>query len=212
MRFEFRQQVFHLSAEKAMYWENTNALLLADMHLSKETHFRKHGIAVPDGITRSDFARLTKLVAQYNPSRIIVIGDLFHSEENASLALFGHWKRDWPQIAFQLVSGNHDIMEVQSYAALQIELLGDTYVQNKIVLTHHPETVPTGNYGICGHLHPAVHLSGKAKQSLRLPCYWFGKHYAVLPAFGGFTGMKTIRAASTDAVFAIAGDQVIRVK
>ena len=30
-----------------MIWENTNTLLVADIHLGKITHFRKAGIAVP---------------------------------------------------------------------------------------------------------------------------------------------------------------------
>lgn len=212
MQFKIRQQVFHLSAEKAMYWENTKTLLLADMHLSKETHFRKHGIAVPDGITKHNFQRLTTLVEIFSPEKIIVIGDLFHSTENASLALFKQWKATFSKIPFQLISGNHDILETSLYDALEIELLGETFLQNGISLTHHPPKLHDDSYIICGHIHPAIRLSGKAKQSLRLPCFWFGNAYAVMPAFGGFTGMKTIQAEKSDIVFAVAENEIIQVQ
>ena len=195
-----------------MYWENTATLLLADLHLSKETHFRKNGIAVPDGITKNNLERLTALCNFFSPKNIIAIGDLFHSSENASLALFKQWKQTYPQIQFQLISGNHDILEARVYQNLDIDVIGASFTQNQICLTHHPEEDTNGHYVICGHVHPAIRLTGMAKQSLRLPCFWFGERLGVLPAFGGFTGMKTIHAAQTDAVFAIAENKIVRIQ
>lgn len=212
MEFTIRQQVFQLSAEKAMFWKNTKSLLIADMHLSKETHFRKHGIAVPDGITQHNFFRLSALVNQFQPERIIVLGDLFHSGANASVALFAEWKKQFQYLPFQLISGNHDIMDLSVYDVLQIEMIGQEYCINNFILTHHPSETTDDMYRISGHVHPAVRLIGKARQSLRLPCFWFGTHAAILPAFGGFTGMKTIAPLKDDTVFAVAEHEIIRVQ
>jgi uncharacterized protein len=57
-----------------------------------------------------------------------------------------------------------------------------------------------------------VRIHGKARQSLRLPCFWWGdatqNPIGVLPAFGEFTGGHPIKARPTDAVWAIAGETV----
>ena len=59
-------------------------------------------------------------------------------------------------------------------------------------------------------MHPAWVLATRF-DSLRLPCFWFGARYGVLPAFGAFTGMHPIEPDSDCRVFAIAGDALIEV-
>jgi len=41
------------------------------------------------------------------------------------------------------------------------------------------------------------------KQSLQFPCFYFGEQYAVLPAFGRFTGTVSIDPLPESNVFAI---------
>jgi hypothetical protein len=47
---------------------------------------------------------------------------------------------------------------------------------------------------------------------LRLPCFHFGAHCGVLPAFGDFTGMHVVRPEAGDRVFVVAehGVQPVR--
>jgi len=53
-------------------------------------------------------------------------------------------------------------------------------------------------------------LTGPARQREKLPCFWFGKDVAVLPAFGDFTGCAVVDAAEGDSVWVVAAD-VVRV-
>jgi uncharacterized protein len=46
---------------------------------------------------------------------------------------------------------------------------------------------------------------------MRLPCFWFGKYVAVLPAFGSFTGTYTVLPKQGDRVFVVADTAVIEV-
>lgn len=69
-----------------------------------------------------------------------------------------------------------------------------------------------GTYQLCGHVHPCIRLSGKAKQSLRLPCFYFTQHLGLLPAFGGFTGMHAIKPVSGDVVVGIAEGDLVRIQ
>ena len=52
---------FWISPERCIYWEEQNALILADIHLGKAGHFRNAGVAVPQ---RSGVADLQRLIAQ----------------------------------------------------------------------------------------------------------------------------------------------------
>jgi metallophosphoesterase superfamily enzyme len=65
-------------------------------------------------------------------------------------------------------------------------------------------------YTFSGHLHPAYVMQGTGKQRLRLPCFYFGQHCGILPAFGHFTGHASIDTSETDIVFVIAGKTIIR--
>ena len=66
-------------------------------------------------------------------------------------------------------------------------------------------------YNLSGHLHPGVNLRGKARQSVTLPCFYFGEQAGLLPAFGTFTGIARIQPKKNDKVFAIVEDKVIAV-
>jgi metallophosphoesterase superfamily enzyme len=66
-----------------------------------------------------------------------------------------------------------------------------------------------GGYVLAGHIHPAARITGRANESLRLPCFWFGADAAVLPAFGAFTGTAVVDPDPGDRVCVIAGDRVL---
>lgn len=61
---------------------------------------------------------------------------------------------------------------------------------------------PPEPYTLSGHLHPGITLSGKGRQRLRLPCFWFGAQTGILPAFGAFTGLADIQPRQGDQIFA----------
>ncbi|MDX1672145.1 MAG: hypothetical protein R3211_07370 [Balneolaceae bacterium] len=68
------------------------------------------------------------------------------------------------------------------------------------------------DYLLSGHIHPAVKLRGKARQSMKLPCFYFGKQQGVLPAFGHFTGTHVIKPQPDDRVYAIVNQRVVPIK
>jgi len=76
-------------------------------------------------------------------------------------------------------------------------------------LAHHPTRV-AGAYVLAGHVHPCAVLVGRGRQRERLPCFWLGAHTGVLPAFGDFTGCAEVTPTEGDAVWVVAGDEVVR--
>jgi metallophosphoesterase superfamily enzyme len=106
------------------------------------------------------------------------------------------------------VSGNHDRKAGPPPAAFGIRQIVDRYARPPFFFRHQAQHL-SGSYVLGGHLHPAVLLTGAGRQRERLPCFFFGCRYAVLPAFGGFTGHFAVRPKKGDRVFVIADNQVI---
>ena len=201
-------QTLHLLPEKGIFWEEKNYLILADLHLGKAGHFRKSGIPISDLIHSKDILILVKLIAKFKPQQVIFLGDLFHSDHNQGWEVFKRWIKSKAPLPFKLVLGNHDVLDESSYRISNLEVM-EKLSLHPFDLTHIPEE--TELYNLAGHIHPAVRLTGKGRQSLRLPCFYFGKKNGLLPAFGNFTGTAKINIDKTDAVFAIADNKVVRV-
>ena len=199
-----------LLPEKAMIWENTNTLLVADIHLGKITHFRKAGIAVPAAAKQENLSRLSDILLNHDVRRVIILGDLFHSHYNDSWLDFKHFIAQFSSIQFILVMGNHDILDAQEYQASNLEIVPEGLMEADFIFTHHPY-IHEKAYNLCGHIHPAVRLRGGSKQSVTLPCFMFSGNQAILPSFGTFTGSARIEPKKEDAVYAIADSEVIKV-
>ncbi len=44
-----------------------------------------------------------------------------------------------------------------------------------------------------------------------LPCFVIGDGLAILPAFGGFTGLADVEPARGTTTYAVAGDEVVKI-
>lgn len=209
--FTLLEQQLRLYPQKALYWQEQDCLLLSDLHLGKATHFRKAGMAVPAKIHQNDLQRLDWLLQETAASRVYFLGDLFHSELNAEWWTFARWLEQYPRQEFILIKGNHDILPAEAYASSRLHIIEEELAISPFILTHEPlvdKKNKSGLYNICGHIHPAVKLRGAAFQQLTLPCFYFGLHYALLPAFGKFTGFHQIKPMKEDSVFAIAENRI----
>jgi DNA ligase-associated metallophosphoesterase len=213
-KFELQGQTFWLSPERCIYWQDTETLIVADIHFGKSGHFRKEGIGIPQTVFKEDLQRLFALIQHYSPKELLVVGDFFHSHMNSELRLFEKWRNDLPQLHIHLVQGNHDLLPAAWYGHNGIEL-HETVLQKSPFDFVHDITFTdgnnTGSYRISGHIHPGIRIEGMAKQSLRFPCFYFGHDYAVLPAFSRFTGLHTIKPRKKERVFAIVEKSIIEI-
>jgi DNA ligase-associated metallophosphoesterase len=211
MEVDILDEQFGLCPQKAIYWKAQQMILLSDLHLGKINHFRKAGIPVPSKANDHNLEIFIDLINHCKPKRIVCLGDLFHSHYNAEWEVFGEVVQHFSGVKFELVLGNHDIMGKYQYARKGISL-HDTLRIGKFLLTHHPlEEVPEETYNIAGHIHPGVSLRGKGRQSLTLPCFYFGRNQALLPAFGKFTGLARIAPRKEDKVYIVAENKVMSV-
>lgn len=210
--FVVHNQHLVLHASGAAYWKEARTLFLADLHLGKATHFRKKGIPAPLEVAETNWARLVAVFRELLPERVLFLGDLFHSTYNAEWEAFAALCLEFPQIRFELVRGNHDILPDSVYQKMGLTVHEGCLNLEPFMLSHEPlAELPGGCYGLAGHIHPGVRLYGKGKQMLSLPCFYFGLRQGILPAFGAFTGLGIIKPEPGSQVFVLAEGQVIAV-
>lgn len=204
--FSLKEQELVLDPLKSFYWVDQQALVISDLHLGKAGHFRKNGVPVPRQIHTSDLSRLDRLIKKYTPEQIIFLGDLFHSEENLEWADFINWSVSHRHLKQVLVQGNHDILDSAAYERTRIEIISE-WVEPPFHFTHAP--AETTLYNVSGHIHPGVRLHGRARQGMRLPCFYFTDQQAILPAFGNFTGSYVLTPRKGDRIFALMEGAII---
>jgi uncharacterized protein len=203
-----------LLPERAAYWPARSTLLLADLHWGKAAAFRSAGVFVPRGTTPESLTRLSAILERTGASRVMLLGDCFHAKEGRApetLRILAEWRAVRPDLEIALVRGNHDKRAGDPPGELGFTCIDAPVLDSPFVLAHHPRESEAG-YTLAGHLHPAVRLTGRGAQSLRVACFWFGAKVGVLPAFGDFTGSADIDPQPEDRVFAIADDTVIALR
>ena len=212
MSIELCGQWVELLPEKAIYWRIQKTLFLSDIHLGKVNHFRKAGIAIPEEAGRRNYTVLQDILIDYHIEHVYILGDLFHSQLNEDWYRFSDFIGHYPSIKFHLVLGNHDILKKEVYDNSLLHIYEEPMAMGPFLLSHHPLEQDFGLYNLCGHIHPCIKLHGKSRQSLRLPCFYFGIKHGILPAFGSFTGTHPVKRVKGDLVYAIADGEILKIE
>lgn len=200
-----------LHPHKVVYWQEKSTLIATDLHLGKIHHFREAGIYLPKYAALDNYERLSSLLVEFAPKRLLMLGDLFHSVYNADWQMFSELRHTFSGIQFQLVKGNHDIMDISIFEKNNITVFQENHQVDSLLFSHYPKDPDPGYYNLAGHLHPGVHLVGESRLSLKLPCFYFGEDRGLLPAFGSFTGISLIKPVVGDQVVVISEEQLAQV-
>lgn len=185
----------------ALYWPGQNTLVVADLHLEKGSSFARFRQHLPPYDTAATLAQLAKIIASYQPARVIALGDSVHDRgawerlsesDRETLSALCHQVEDWVWIA-----GNHDPEPptgVPGRSALELALDG-------LIFRHEPGgDVRDGQAEVAGHLHPAARVIGKGG-SARRPAFACDGVRLILPAFGAYAGGLCLSAAPFKPLF-----------
>jgi DNA ligase-associated metallophosphoesterase len=209
MNVQINNNHFILHPSGAVYWEEKQTLLLADVHLGKVAHFRKNGIAVPRKAEGSFYQKMEVIGSRFSIERILFLGDLFHSFQNNEWYLFETWVK---QQTFEmvLITGNHDVIPARKFEALGLTV--EKQREEATFFFCHFPNPKTERFVFCGHLHPGVRLTGVGKQQLKLPCFYQSFDQLILPAFGAFTGLHLVKPKVEERIYVTTGKEVMEVK
>ena len=206
-QIEINNTRFWLNANKSLFWQDLNALIISDVHLGKASHFQKSGLPLPSILGHEDLNEIAKIIFEQKPQQVIFLGDLFHSKYNDEWTWFLKWMDHFPDVKFILITGNHD-QGIMPMLPENLEAT-DLLEHNSIQLTHEPiKKIGETKFNICGHIHPGVVLRGKGRQSIKLPCFWIGKKQLIVPAFGNLTGTMKMSKKNAE-VFAVFENELL---
>ena len=196
-----------LHGERALFWPRHGILAIADLHLGKSQAFRSAGLPLPRGGTSHDLARIDRLLRDFAPHTLLVLGDLLHgalTRDSEWFARWHAWRASHPRLRVQAVLGNHD--RALDAGALAIENVGATLLMPPFRFAHVPRT-DADAHRVAGHLHPVVRLSDTGINA-RVPVFWLGTGNTVLPAFTQFSGGYLIEPGEGDRLWACGGDAI----
>ncbi len=195
---------------RALHWPAGNALFVADTHFGKAETFRASGIPVPTSAIHSTLQRLSDALQATSAGRLIILGDFWHSAAGATPSVVeavSAWRMQYGELAVDVVLGNHDRFSHEMPAEWKFQVHREPLAISPFVAAHYPNPHGDG-YVLAGHLHPGYTLRGRARQSVTLSCFWFGRSVGVLPAIGEFTGLAPVSPLPGDRVFLVADDEV----
>ncbi|NND31712.1 MAG: ligase-associated DNA damage response endonuclease PdeM [Saprospiraceae bacterium] len=210
LEIRLRDTQLVLSPDRALFWPAYSTLVVTDLHLGKIQHFRNAGIYLPSHASLDNYERLSTLLLEFRPQKLLILGDLFHSSLNQDWINFCELRNAFRNVKFELVTGNHDIIDLDLYIKNDVTIFEEGVRLGPFFFSHHP-SVKGELYNLAGHLHPGARLVGNGIPSISLPIFYFGVDGGILPSFGTFTGMSMIMPQPEDIVVAISEGQLFEI-
>jgi putative SbcD/Mre11-related phosphoesterase len=174
-----------LDSRLALFHEGEKWLALADLHFGFELSQRMAGNLFPLWGMQSIETRLRELLRDYQPLKLILVGDLVHDKSGAH-EFFSLITRLREQTDVILIGGNHDIAinrPSSNSASSRLDLV-DSFATDRYEFHHgNCERKRNGRIQIIGHFHPAATLRDGAGLRLKFPALVQETNCWILPAF-----------------------------
>jgi DNA ligase-associated metallophosphoesterase len=217
MSLEVRGQTLLLLPDRALLWQETRTIVVADTHFGKSSLFRRHGMAVPAGSDDHDRQRLTRIVRREGAQRLLILGDFLHAPidaDGADARDIAAWCEAFEKTEIHVIAGNHDRGARQRWRPPVVWHDGDR-IEGPFRFTHDadrsddPGHVSCGLFTLSGHIHPVVKMGSPRRPAPRIPVFWQREAGLVLPSFGVFTGGYVVTPGPRDRIYAAGPERVV---
>lgn len=206
----WHEQQLILLSQRAVWLPAHETLLVADLHLGKESAFRAASIPVPD-VTAIDLNRLSRLIDGTKCRRLVILGDLVHSAQGLSRDIIdqtAHWRESHQGVDMQLIVGNHDAKAGPLPRSWDLDCQKISACGPFQLMHIPPES--SNQPCLAGHVHPKFRLR-TSTDSMTLPCFVLTDDVLILPAFGTFVDGQAVKK-SPARYFVISDEQVIELR
>ena len=184
VRFLFADRPFVPLGCGALFWPERGALLVADLHLEKASHYARRGAFLPPYDSEETVGRIEAAVALTAADEVWCLGDSWHDGDGAGRlpgAVRARLARLIAATAWTWITGNHDPAADPLGAARVDEARVDG-----IALRHVADPAAPGPE-ISGHFHPKLRIHARGR-SLARRCFVRAGAKLVLPAYGALAG------------------------
>ena len=186
INFTWEGTDLELHPNHALYIPSSRELLISDIHIGKGEYFQSNGVPLTNDCDESNIKRIYKLIEEFKPSKLLILGDLFHSRYSLTTNAVLKLEKLFKEIGnVELIEGNHD----KGCLIKNISYLKEKKSLN-LIYTHEPITKKDNNtLNICGHYHPKLILKNN-QDKLSFKCFAFDSfnNNLYLPSFGDLTG------------------------
>ncbi len=145
----------------------------------------------------------------------MILGDFVHGKSSVTEGLaesLRSWRRRRSHLDCVVVLGNHDRRAAPLYDGCGFRIANEPTLAAGLDCRHYPldgQARTQGPVTLAGHLHPVARISGRGRDSLRLPCFVLDGRQIVLPAFGEFTGGSLVRPDEGRGIVLVASGRLI---
>jgi putative SbcD/Mre11-related phosphoesterase len=181
----------------AIYIEELEAIVIADLHLGYEGIMAEKGIFLPKTQFKKEMEMLLEIFERKKAKKVIIDGDIKHEFSETS---YHEFKEVRDMLAFLkakcqeviLIKGNHDNYIARVSNRFGVKLYEELELGNYHFLHGHRAPVDLkAKYLIIAHEHPAITIYDEVGGREKLNCLLYGdceywgmvKKIAVLPAF-----------------------------
>ena len=190
-----------LDSRRAVFFEAFRLLVVSDLHWGYATSHRARGNLLPDWGDDAIAASLDALLNDYQPSRMLWLGDSLHTLRgrlNAERFLAAN-----AALPTTILPGNHD----RRWSLVHTE----PHVLHGHYFFHHGDSArefPPGHIEVIGHHHPAFNWSDGAGARLKIPALVVSEHRLVLPAFSPWAAGAGWRLTASEKLWLVSPKRV----
>ncbi|MEW9798546.1 ligase-associated DNA damage response endonuclease PdeM [Alteromonas sp. CYL-A6] len=181
----FAGEAWLLDGRGVAYWPKTDTLVVSDLHFEKGSYLYSRGNPLPALDTVATIKRLSQIVSDYQPSRVISLGDSFHDRQSVARMNESDKTRLFSLINsvpdWVWVEGNHDPELPEILPGSACHSLKDSH------LTFRHEPAQSEAVQIIGHYHPKT-MKQLARRRFSGKCFVLTPSLMIMPAFGQYTG------------------------
>jgi metallophosphoesterase superfamily enzyme len=201
-----------LSRLRGLFWRERGTLVVTDLHLGKKP--QGESARGYSGIEH-ELLRLSDLVAQFSPRRLIILGDLFDRSYSGDLLPFGMWLAAHEGMDVEMVLGTHDTRGADAYRDLGMNVHEEGFLDGTFAFAYKPVNDPRVLKGltmICGHVHPSVRVYCEDHSFEKVPCCYVAASHIILPAFGEQAETTLLDPAESDHIYAVTETAASRIR
>lgn len=180
----------------AIYIEDLDTLVIADLHLGYEGIMAEQGMLIPKVQFEKEMQMLSGIIERQKARQIIINGDVKHEFSETTHHEFkevrdflSFLKSHFEKVI--VVKGNHDNFIFYLTKKYEVELYDELLLKDFLFVHGHkiPKDFDKGkaNFVIIGHEHPAIALFDEIGAKERINCFLSGeiknKKILVMPAF-----------------------------